>query len=109
MVKASGANLPAGRTVVTGTNGTFKFEYLLPGEYDVAIESDPGRAMRHAVVDVGKDTQVDFVAGLAVRRLVSVTGIRPVVTSNPRRSASTSRRMHSGSCRSSAPTAACSS
>jgi hypothetical protein len=79
MVKASGANLPAGRTVLTGTNGTFKFEYLLPGEYDVAIESDPGRAMRHAVVDVGKDTQVDFIAGLDVSEFVSVTAVTPVV------------------------------
>ena len=79
MVKASGANLPAGRAVLTGTNGTFKFEYLLPGEYDVAIESDPGRAMRHAVVDVGKDTQVDFIAGLDVSEFVSVTAVTPVV------------------------------
>jgi Carboxypeptidase regulatory-like domain len=78
-VKASGASLPAGRTVLTGTNGTFKFEYLLPGEYDVAIDSDPGRAMRHAVVDVGKDTQVDFVVGLAVSEFVSVTAVTPVV------------------------------
>src|SRR5690242_21202853 len=38
MVKASGPNLPAGRIVVTGANGTFRFEYLLAGEYEVVIE-----------------------------------------------------------------------
>jgi hypothetical protein len=80
VLKASGANLPAGRTVVTGANGTFRFEYLLPGEYDIAIESgaDPS-APRRAVVDVGKDTQVDFVTGLGVNEQVTVTAATPVV------------------------------
>ena len=32
-VKISGARLPMGRTVQTGANGTYRFEYLLPGEY----------------------------------------------------------------------------
>src|SRR4051812_42996809 len=57
VVKASGGSLPSGRTVTTGVNGTFRFEYLLPGEYDVSIESGADRGVaRHAVVDVGKDT-----------------------------------------------------
>ena len=63
VVKASGPNLPAGRTVVTGANGTFRFEYLLAGQYDVTIESGAaGSPPRRAVVEVGKDTQVDFVS-----------------------------------------------
>jgi hypothetical protein len=80
VVKASGANLPAGRTAVTGANGTYRFEYLLAGEYDVAIESGADRsAARRAVVEVGKDTQVDFVTGLGLNEQVTVTAATPVV------------------------------
>lgn len=80
VVRASGATLPSGRTVVTGTNGTFRFEYLLPGEYDVAVESGAAQgAARHAIVDVGKDTQVDFVTGLNLNEQVTVTAAIPVV------------------------------
>jgi Carboxypeptidase regulatory-like domain len=80
VVKASGATLPAGRTVVTGANGTFRFEYLLPGEYDVIIESGAdGSPARKAIVDVGKDTQVDFVTGLGLNEQVNVTAATPVV------------------------------
>src|SRR5215813_10103958 len=69
VVKASGPNLPAGRTVVTGANGTFRFEYLLAGEYDVAIVSGAaGSAARRVVVELGKDTQVYFVTGLMVNK-----------------------------------------
>lgn len=80
IVKASGASLPSGRTVLTGPNGTFRFEYLLPGEYDVSVESGANRAApRHAVVDVGKDTQVDFLTGLDLNEQVTVTAVRPIV------------------------------
>ncbi len=80
VVKASGENLPAGRTVVTGANGTFRFEYLLAGEYDVVIESGAdGSVPRKALVEVGKDTQVDFVAGLGLNEQVTVTAATPVV------------------------------
>ena len=34
-VRAAGASLPVGRTVLTGANGTFRFEYLLPGEVPI--------------------------------------------------------------------------
>jgi hypothetical protein len=80
VVKASGANLPAGRTVVTGANGTFRFEYVFAGEYDVVIESGAaGGAARKAIVEVGKDTQVDFVTGLGLSEQVTVTAATPVV------------------------------
>jgi hypothetical protein len=80
VVKASGPTLPGGRTVVTGANGTFRFEYLLAGDYDVVIESGAvGSAPRQAIVDVGKDTQVDFVTGLGVNEQVTVTAATPVV------------------------------
>ena len=79
-VKASGASLPVGRTVLTGANGTFRFEYLLPGEYEVSIESGAARgAVRRAVVEVGKDTQLDFVVGLELNEAVTVTAASPVV------------------------------
>jgi hypothetical protein len=79
-VKASGGNLPAGRTVMTGANGTFRFEYLLPGDYDVVIESGAdGSAPRKAVVEVGKDTQVDFVSGLGLNEQITVSAATPVV------------------------------
>jgi hypothetical protein len=80
VVKASGLHLPTGRTVVTGANGTFRFEYLLAGEYDVVIESGAdGTGARKAVVEVGKDTQVDFVSGLGLNEQVTVTAVTPVV------------------------------
>jgi carboxypeptidase family protein len=80
VVKASGQNLPAGRTAVTGANGTFRFEYLLAGEYDVVIESGAdGSPAREALVEVGKDTQVDFVTGLGLNEQVTITAATPVV------------------------------
>src|SRR5262245_66328762 len=80
VVKASGAKLPAGRTAVTGANGTFRFEYLLAGEYDVVIESGAdASAARKALVEVGKDTQVDFVTGLGLNEQVTVIAATPVV------------------------------
>jgi hypothetical protein len=67
VVKASGPNLPAGRIAETGANGTFRFEYVLAGEYTLTIESGAnGTAARQAIVEVGKDTQVDFVSGLVL-------------------------------------------
>ena len=73
-VKISGVHLPVGRTAQTGANGLYHFEYLLPGEY--AIEIDKAgleRSRRTALVEVGRDTQIDFVIGLAVREEVIVT------------------------------------
>ena len=79
-IKAAGASLPVGRSVMTGENGMFRFEYLLPGEYQISIESgSPRGAQRRAVVEVGKDTQVDFIVGLELSEDVTVTATRPVV------------------------------
>jgi hypothetical protein len=54
-VRAAGASLPVGRTVLTGANGTFRFEYLLPGEYEISIES--GAAPEGAEELIGQRTQ----------------------------------------------------
>jgi Carboxypeptidase regulatory-like domain len=79
-VKTFGANLPSGRIVVTGANGTFRFEYLLAGEYEVAIESGAAGAVpRRVVVEVGRDTQVDFITGLNLNEQITITAITPVV------------------------------
>src|SRR6476660_8257137 len=61
-VRISGDRLPGGRTAQTGTNGIYQFEYLPPGEYAIEIDSAAGvgRTRRSAIVDVGKDTQVDL-------------------------------------------------
>src|SRR6187549_3464460 len=79
-VKISGDLLPTGRTVQTGDNGLFQFQYLTPGEYLVEIEKvGVGRARRAAVVEVGKDTQVDFVLGLTIQEELTVNAAQPVV------------------------------
>src|SRR5689334_2785382 len=73
VAKISGDGLPGGRTVRTGANGAYRFEYLIPGEYTIEIDSAAGHARRTAVVEVGRDTQVDLIAGLAVNEDVTVT------------------------------------
>ncbi len=79
-VKISGDLLPTGRTVQTGDNGLFQFQYLTPGEYLVEIDKvGVGLAKRAAIVEVGKDTQVDFVLGLTIQEEVTVSAARPVV------------------------------
>jgi hypothetical protein len=79
-VKISGERLPLGRDVATGSNGTFLFDYLLPGTYTVEVDKPGvGNARRTAVIEVGKDTQVDFVVGIALEESVSVTAVVPVV------------------------------
>ena len=80
MVRISGDSLPAGRTVVTGANGNYEFEYLLPGAYVIETDKDGvGRARRAAFVELGKDTQVDLVVGLAINEELTVTAARPIV------------------------------
>ncbi|MES1256736.1 MAG: TonB-dependent receptor [Acidobacteriota bacterium] len=75
-----GEQLPAGRQMVTGANGTYQFEYLIPGEYTLDIEkTGVGRISRSASVGVGRGTQVDAVLGLTVQEALTVTGTRPLV------------------------------
>ena len=78
-VRISGAALPSGRTVQTGANGIYQFQYLSPGAYTVEVRSVAGNAKRAAVVEVGKDTQVDFVLGLSVQEQLTVTAAQPIV------------------------------
>ena len=79
-VTISGDRLPAGRTIVTGANGSYQFEYLPPGDYTIAVDKTGlGRSTRTVVVDVGKDTKVDVVLGVAVNEAVTVAAVTPLV------------------------------
>jgi hypothetical protein len=80
IVQISGPQLPAGRTVQTGSNGNYRFDYLIPGEYTIAIEkAGVGISRRIAIVEVGKDTQLDFVLGVTISEELTVTAVRPLV------------------------------
>ena len=58
-VRVTGELLPAGRSAVTGPDGTFQFLRLPPGSYQVSAElSGMGTAQREAIVALDKDTQV---------------------------------------------------
>jgi len=79
-VRISGPQYPIGRNVATGANGMYQFEYVLAGEYAVEIEkAGLGRAGRAAIVEVGRDTRVDAILGLAVTEALTVTAARPFV------------------------------
>ena len=76
----AGNQLPSGRSVVTGANGLYQFEYLIPGEYTIQIDkAGVGNARRTAVVEIGRSTQVDVILGLSVAESLTVTAIQPVV------------------------------
>jgi hypothetical protein len=79
-VRISGDLLPVGRTVQTGANGLYQLQYLLPGDYTLETEkAGIGRSTRAVVVEVGKDTQVDFVLGLSIQEELTVSAAQPVV------------------------------
>ncbi len=109
-VKISGDLLPTGRTVQTGANGLYQFQYLTPGEYLVEIDkAGVGRSTRAAIVEVGKDTQVDFILGLSLQEEVTVSAARPIVDIRSAEVGFNFREDASTAFRSSAPTAVCSS
>jgi hypothetical protein len=79
-VTISGNRPPVRRTVQTDANGRFLFEYLLPGEYVLDFDKGGvGTLRRVAVIEVGRDTQVDVVLGLTVQEEVTVTATIPLV------------------------------
>jgi hypothetical protein len=79
-VRISGAAIPAGRSVQTGENGLYQFLYLIPGDYVVeSSKAGIGNAGRAAVVEVGKDTQVDLIIGLVIQEQVTVSAAEPIV------------------------------
>ena len=79
-VKISGTPLPVARTVQTGPNGLYQFQYLTPGDYVVETEkAGLGSAKRAVIVEVGKDTQVDVVIGLSLQEELTVTAVEPTI------------------------------
>jgi hypothetical protein len=79
-VRLTGPQLVGGRDVLTGVNGAYKFDYVLPGEYSVRVEKNGiGSASRTAVVELARDTQVDVVLGLTVNEQLTVTAVTPLV------------------------------
>jgi hypothetical protein len=79
-VRLSSERLPGGREVTTGANGAYKFDYVLPGEYSVRVEnSGVGGATRTAIVELGRDTQLDMVIGLTVSEQLTVSAVSPMV------------------------------
>jgi hypothetical protein len=78
--KISGDRLPMTRTAQTDANGVYQFEYLPPGQYTIEIDKPGiGSAKRSAIVEVGKNTQVDLVIGLAITEDLVVTVVAPLV------------------------------
>jgi hypothetical protein len=79
-VTISGDRPPVRRSVETGANGTYRFEYLLPGEYSLefSMSGAPG-VTRTAVIEIGRDTQVDVVLGVALQEELTVVAAIPRV------------------------------
>src|SRR3954447_9059989 len=74
VVRLSGDSLPAGRTARTSVNGSYRFDYLVPGDYLIEVDGSAGSVMKRLVrVDLGKDTQADFVTGIAVAEELTVS------------------------------------
>src|SRR5689334_410276 len=79
-VKVSSSVLPAGRTIRTSINGSYLFEYLVPGDYLVEVDTTGRPVLRRPVaVELGRETQADFVVGVAVTESVTVTAATPTV------------------------------
>src|SRR5262245_53587077 len=79
-VRISGDRLPVPRTTETGANGTYQFDYLLPGSYVIEVEkAGLGRIRRAATAELGKDNQIDVVLGLTITEEVVVTAGKPNV------------------------------
>src|SRR5438046_1687620 len=58
IVRLSGDALPAGRSARSSVNGSFRFDYLVPGDYVVEVEVSTTSTSRRIVrVELGKDTQ----------------------------------------------------
>jgi hypothetical protein len=75
-----GDRLPSGRSVVTGSNGLYQFDYLIPGEYTIQVgQAGMSAVRRTALVEVGRTTQVDVVLGLTVAEEITVAAVQPIV------------------------------
>ena len=79
-VKVSGPQLPAGRDAVTGSNGDYFFQRLLPGDYKVEAQlSGMGKTSREIRVSVDVDSQINLTLSPQLSEEVTVTGATPEV------------------------------
>src|SRR5262249_55537219 len=77
-VRISGDPMPNTRTTVSSETGQYSFTQLLPGIYKVEAEQTGlGKLGATVEVQLGRDTQQDFVLGKQLSEVVSVTA--PVV------------------------------
>jgi len=78
-VRVSGDALPSERATTTSERGTFAL-LLPPGEYKVIVEkTSVGTASRTFVVDLGRETETDFILGALTAPPVAVTADAPPV------------------------------
>ena len=74
LVRLTGDRLPGARTTRTSINGAYRFDYVVPGDYLVELSVSPTETQRRLVhVDLGRETQADFVTGIAVTEQLTVT------------------------------------
>jgi carboxypeptidase family protein/TonB-dependent receptor-like protein len=79
-VTVAGPLLPAGRSGVTGADGTFDFQRLPPGTYQVSAALEgTGTARREAIVALDKDTQLALVLKPTLEEAITVSAAAPVI------------------------------
>lgn len=79
-VRITGDALPGGRTATTAASGRYSFQLLLPGAYTIEIsKTGIGTSTRQAVVEVGRDTQIEVALGLQVQESIQVVSSTPKV------------------------------
>ncbi len=79
-VTISGTQMPRGQTTTTLSDGSFRFQALLPGTYHLVAElSGMGRFEQDVVVSLGRDTEVRPTVSMTASEQVRVTAELPLV------------------------------
>lgn len=79
-VMISGPQMPRGQTTTTRSDGSFKFQALLPGNYQLRAElTGMGVFTQDVIVQVAKDTEVRPTLRLTAAEAVTVTAATPLV------------------------------
>ena len=79
-VTITGPQMPRGQTTTTRSDGSFKFQALLPGTYHVVAElPGMGKYEQDVVVALGRDTELYPTVSLTASEQVRVTAELPLV------------------------------
>jgi Carboxypeptidase regulatory-like domain len=79
-VTISGPQMPRGQTTTTRSDGSFKFQALLPGTYHVTAElTGMGKFEQDVVVALGRDTELYPTVSMTASEQVRVTAELPLV------------------------------